>query len=625
MSYDDGYYPTPPAALEKLFDWLIDLEGVKAACNELIALRNEEGEDAEGVKYLPQKQRGLKLAGAFFDNRNSVFDPTAGEGHFFDWLIQDKNGYADHVTREMKGIPDEILSDVSKEWARSYGRRRYNFSHAFPERSEYHSETWAYACEIDMSRSRTLRDKHSGIQLLSQDFYTMTEPLSFDAIFLNPPFDQPEFVKAAFAYLKPGGVMVGFLNLQTLENPSNRRKSTVAEFIKLHGDYENLGQVFKGSERTTNVSVAGFYVVRPEQEGDDYTVDVSQFQEEDLESIFAQDVSFQVPISGNLTTTSTLKQLVAIYQAGVRKLAKVASVQAELWATIEGPISTLSGSYNDIKRFKETVGRETNFLASARLLKKACWSDFFQRMGLKEILSSQSQKRFEAFVREHETLSFSVQNMMLAFNILMESADQDFKTSVCELFNRLTRHSALNDLTEHTTFKTNLCYMVGARFIVPHMASPEWTRYRDDERLLSDLDLICKKLYDPEATETCLSEPDKRKYYENWGHTSLASVYWHCTDRDRFDEYRGKWVKTRFFAFKFFKNGNVHFWATEEGCQVIHYLNLIAAEHNGNRVPPETQQTTHYKRYQAWREATDAQDQAQASLPQLLLTPGAEN
>jgi hypothetical protein len=215
--------------------------------------------------------------------------------------------------------------------------------------------------------------------------------------------------------------------------------------------------------------------------------------------------------------------------------------------------------------------------------------------------------------------------MMLAFNILLESADQDFKTSVCELFNRLTRHSALNDLTEHTTFKTNLCYMVGARFIVPHMAHKEWTRYSDDERLLSDLDLICQKLYDPEAKETCLSKPDKRKYWADRGYSSLAETYWHYTDRSRFDEASGHWIKTRFFAFKFFKNGNVHFWATEKGSQVIHYLNLIAAEHNGNRVPPETQQTTHYKRYKAWREATEAQNQGQASLPQLLLTAGTEN
>jgi 16S rRNA G1207 methylase RsmC len=110
------------------------------------------------------------------------------------------------------------------------------------------------ACEINSDLADSLINKATHIFYC--DFLTVNDPLEFDAVIMNPPFDNGQdikHIKHAFSMLKKGGALVAICA------DGNRQRKAFAD-AEL---YEPLAQgTFKKSG--TNVNTAIVYMVKGE-------------------------------------------------------------------------------------------------------------------------------------------------------------------------------------------------------------------------------------------------------------------------------------------------------------------------------------------------------------------------
>lgn len=99
----------------------------------------------------------------------------------------------------------------------------------------------AMGCEVDciehhLTLAGILRDK--GHSVGAVDFIESGAPAGpYDAVLMNPPFEKGqdiEHVRAAFACVKPGGVLVAIMSA-AVEFRSDKRTAAFREFVDLHG------------------------------------------------------------------------------------------------------------------------------------------------------------------------------------------------------------------------------------------------------------------------------------------------------------------------------------------------------------------------------------------------------
>lgn len=370
---------------------------------------------------------------------------------------------AARMIAKIKGDPKRILEPSAGkgdliEAMKGHGRtmERYHY------RPFEHADV--YAIEIDPTLQATLRG--NGVKVLDSDFLEYAGPDKFDAIVMNPPFDNGDrhLLKAIDIVYR--GEIVCLLNAETIRNPhTNIRKELSRRLDELGADIEYIQGAFKTAERKTGVEVALIHIKIDRKVEDDLFAGCDDHGSRSYETVTDKH---------EVSTGKTIEELVADYNERVR-------VGTEVILTYfrhHGKIGRYLGLNAEAKSYTFDSKTLTDMMqGSVNDLLKAARTDFWRRtLDIKEVrdrLTAKKQDEFEHALNQRCHMDFTESNIRTFVLNLIGSYEQTLTDAVLETFDFMTRHGyrdqSIYEKNIHyfNGWKTNDSFKVGKRVVLP--------------------------------------------------------------------------------------------------------------------------------------------------------------
>lgn len=404
-----------------------------------------------------------------------------------------------------------------------------------------------YAVEIDLDLQIILREDH---KVIGSDFLTFDEPIDFECVLMNPPFNEGvHHALKAWNFVRPGGVIVGLLNLQTLANPSTKERTRLLSLIEGHGGWENLEDCFSDAERKTGVNVAMFWMKRPKK-----VINPNEFKFSGNFQTAATE-TFDEFAKNPLACTDAVDALVAQYRLCLQLLRTRSEVQSEL----DYHLSSLPG----LPRSRDKVKITFDQFEEVQDLKYQLWQSVFKMTRLGEVSTSDFRRKFEQFVRDQVRMEFNRSNILEALAMFFQNKEQIIIDSVCSVFDQATAYHE-NNKVHREGWKTNSGWKVNKTIIIPSgiRVSEIWhdwdVSYGAYARTFyDDLDEVLCRLSEVPTNEV-------KFFCEYFNDAKLVDVR------------PGVWHDLRFYRVKLFKKGTVHIQFTDQS--LLDDLNAIVAK-----------------------------------------------
>jgi len=368
--------------------------------------------------------------------------------------------------------------------------------------------------------------------LIKDDFLELSasEASHFDFIIMNPPFsDQDKHIEHAWKIAPNGCIIVSLCNSAMFERTHwTRTISRVSKLIDEHGTKQDLGNVFKESERTTDVNVSLIRLYKP------------AFEEDDFSNYFDLDEEY-VNYDSGIMAYSVVQDMVSRYVDSVRKFDEV----EEIAKRINENISTITSGnaiefgafkldYNDRRRL-----HKEDFIVE---LQKKAWENVFKKMNMDKYLTENVKSDINKFVQQQKNIPFSVNNIYKMLDMVIQTNGQRMDKVLEEVFDTITHHYHDNRYNLEG-WKTNSHYLVNEKIILPYITSNEWGSFRvrySSQGNVGEIEDFCKAL--------C--------YVEGVDYDSIGGLYLFVNKNEQ--EW-GKWFDWGFFECKGFKKGTMHF------------------------------------------------------------------
>ena len=404
-----------------------------------------------------------------------------------------------------------------------------------------------YAVEIDLNLQTILREKH---KVIGGDFLTFDEDIDFQCILMNPPFnDGDRHALKAWNFVRPKGVIVGLLNLQTLANPSTKERQRLLSLIEEFGGWEDLGSCFSEAERKTDVQVAMFWMFKPAK-----IVDPKEFKFSGNFKEATPEV-FEEFATNPLTSIDAIDSLIAQYKVMSGLIRTRFEVQSELNYFMK----TLPGRRTPSSKIVLALDPNDEI----QTLKSEMWHRVFELTRINEVTTSDFQKKLAEFVRDQVKMEFCKANILEALAMFFQNKEQIIIDSICSVFDRATAYHE-NNKVHCEGWKTNSGWKIENKIIIPSgirvgLFGDDWDSPWGgrDANFYDDLDEVLSRLaqvkYEPEEG------------FRRWVNDSKLK-----------DVEPGKWHTRRFYDVKLHKKGTVHIRFTD--LYLLDDLNAIVAK-----------------------------------------------
>lgn len=420
-----------------------------------------------------------------------------------------------------------------------------------------------YAIEIDPTLQATLRGK--GIKVLDSDFLQYSGPDKFDAIIMNPPFDEGDkHLLKAIDILYRGEISC-LLNAETIRNPfSNIRKELVRKLDELGAEIEFIQGAFKSAERKTGVEVAHVYIKIDRKVEDDIFAGCDDHAARCHET---------VKDKNELSTGRTIEELVAAYNERIR----VGTDVIVTYFRHHNKIGSYIGLNKEADKYEYGADDLTKKMQNAiNDLLKVARVDFWRRvLSIDEVrkrLTQKKQDEFEHALNERCHMDFTEHNIRQFILNLIGSYEQTLTDAVLDVFDMFTiRHCwDENNLWEknihyYNGWKTNKAFKVGKRVVIPIYGSyggpffdamfHRWTLNHKAASTLSDFDKVAN-YFDGMDSYLSLTQAIEKAFAE--GECSGQSTY---------------------FKFKCHKKGTIHLEFLD--MDVLRRFNVVACRGKG--------------------------------------------
>jgi hypothetical protein len=276
---------------------------------------------------------------------------------------------------------------------------------------------------------------------------------------MNPPFSADErHILHAWAIAPAGCEIVSLCNWATVDGyRSTRAQLELCTLIEQYGSSQNLGPVFTDAERTTRCEIGLARLTKPGQR-------VSGADEFDGFFLGPDDIEAQgeglIPYRRSRDLVNRYVEACRIYDeqlaAGVRLQAQVGGIyKGELGIQI-----SMEGCATSRNRFRKE-------------LQKAFWESVIAEMLPRELATSQLQGDINTFVEQQTKVPFTERNLFRMLQIIAGTTDQRIDRAVEAAFDELTRHTKENRW-QVEGWATNDAYLFNQKFIVPHLAEPDY-------------------------------------------------------------------------------------------------------------------------------------------------------
>lgn len=410
-----------------------------------------------------------------------------------------------------------------------------------------------YAIESDSDLIATLHGK--GYEVLGYDFLTYEPENYFNAIVMNPPFENgDEHLLKAIEILRHGEI-VCLLNRETIDNPfSAKRKLLKTKLEALGAEIEYLGPAFKDAERRTAVEVVMIYMKIESNNGEGF-----EYWSEVMKEEFSGE---RQALGGEIAHHDQIEALVSSYNQVRAEVTKAFGHIQRAFYYAHGIIPAESEVMREcVDILKDMEDPRFAYYKSLNRyldsLKKDAWRAVFSRTGAERLMSRTVQKQFEDDISKGCSVAFTAENIRAVVGNLFEDRIKIIRESVVDVFEHLCQFDKLNKV-HIEGWKTNSSYKVNKKIIVPwavghnNLWGWELRGGYSGSRIYADLDRVLAFLAGKNL-ESCLTiEKALRDQFVGLNRGNIPSSV---------QNYR---TESEFFEIRFFKKGTMHLvWKDE--------------------------------------------------------------
>lgn len=449
------------------------------------------------------------------------------------------------------------------------------------------------ACENDDRLKIIIKSK---CRHIADDFLSVqSEQIShINAIIMNPPFSRgAEHLLHAYEIAPKGCEIVCLLNFETINNPFTQQRKHLNSIIDNYGNIENLGNCFTDAERKTGVEVA---MVKIKKAGESHA--------QEFEGFFMDEEPEEKQENG-IMSYNVVRDLVNRYVAACKIYSEVLSVNSRL--------NEATGSF-----FSGNIGVQItlDYPNYKKELQKSGWKFIFNKMNLTKYTTRGVREDINNFVEEQTEIPFTMKNIYVMLDIVIQTAGQRMDKAILEVFDRVTSHHHEN---RHNIkgWKTNSHFLVGKKFILPNMINPaKEYGYTSDtynslkssyDGIIPDFEkALCYVTGQQYEEKTDDWDINKNKYKTNGILTVNTSI-----NRNTY----GEWYESHFFKYKGYKNGNMHFEFVSD--EIWQKFNQRIAKLKGFELY-EPKEQTKYQDKQTGRDKQEKKNPAHSYKPTVL-------
>lgn len=380
-------------------------------------------------------------------------------------------------------------------------------------------------CEINEDLQKISQHK---AKFMLADFLSLESShiSHIDLIVMNPPFSADEkHISHAFNIAPAGCKIVALCNAQTVLNTYSQSRKELKKNIELYGHFQNLGDCFTDSERTTGVEIGLVVLQKP---GENYSTEFEGFFLEDEEE----------PQGDGIMSYNVVRDLVNRYVESIKIFDRQLEEAVAMNSLTRGYFSVQMGF--SITNDKKPIQR-ADF---KKEMQKSGWSFIFDKMNMQKYSTQSMRDDINKFVETQTHIPFTMRNIYKMLEIVVGTTEQRMDKAIEVVFDKVTSHHHENRFGLKG-WKTNENYVLNQKFIVPNVCWQDQRWYKGESKI--------QMTYSGHSLEDML----KAICYitgDNYDH--FKTLY--TTAREEPNEY-GKWFDWAYFRVKCFKVGTAHF------------------------------------------------------------------
>ena len=379
-------------------------------------------------------------------------------------------------------------------------------------------------CELDENLATISASK---AKLIANDFTAVTsEQISHvDYIVMNPPFSADEHhINHAWNIAPDGCVIVALCNWETLSNDYTKSRRQLTGVIKNYGYCENIGDLFRNAERSTNIDIGLIRITKPGS-NDGF----SDFFSDEEDEIERQE--------NGLMSYNAVREVVQRYVNAVKLYDEVLENAVKMNALTDGlgvRDLVFTCSHKEVPTTRDQFAKE---------LQKKSWAWIISKMNLQKYSTRGLNEDINRFVEQQKSMKFTMKNIYKMLDVIIQTTGQRMDKALLEVFDNLTKHHHENRWNVEG-WKTNSHYLVNKKFIEPYIAPlSRWGTMEVNYNRADRLDDL-----------------DKALCYLTGTSWSVDRRFYNSVQRGNY----GEWFDWGFFEVKLFKKGTGHFKFKDE-------------------------------------------------------------
>lgn len=296
-----------------------------------------------------------------------------------------------------------------------------------------------FCIEQDWELQDTLRGK--GYKVIDSDFLLYGDILVFDAIVMNPPFnDGASHLLKAWEVLDHGHI-VCVLNAETIRNPYSEERKMLSRLIDAfsYRDTRFVENAFSDAERQTDVEIAIVWLEKPKKETavPDFDTQRMDFDGRVEEPEFAENQLARADIIGAIVDqyNAAVIELTAIHAHERKFKFYTREVRAGDYGTKEDRKKRIEDdTKQDERRAPETLNEKI------MELKAEFWKYIFEKTKLGRVTTSNFQRKFFETQNQIAQLAFTVDNIMYVLETFLFNREEIIMECIYNVFDEATRY-----------------------------------------------------------------------------------------------------------------------------------------------------------------------------------------
>ena len=349
--------------------------------------------------------------------------------------------------------------------------------------------------------------KNEDLPVVFNDFLKFFSFKKYDAIIMNPPFDDGEkHLLKAIDLMSHGGEIICLLNAETLKNPySVYRKDLKIKLENLKANIEYIDNAFAEAERKTSVEVALIHI-KIEKVNNFEKSDILNNLKKEKEERKAKEFEYKEVVNSSNYITMAIEKFNYEVEAGVRIIEEVYRLAPLFKSNFKKKDSCLTYELMKVKindRHYSNVNQAiSEFLQAVRY---KYWEELFQSDKFDKLFTSNLQNEYMNELHNLRQCDFNDYNINMVMKNISGKMVQSVENTIFGLFEELSQKYHWSEefdenIHYYNGWASNSAYKINKKVIIPLHCINNWRnefefsysvkhKLSDIEKVLNYLDI----------------------------------------------------------------------------------------------------------------------------------------